>query len=82
MTLLYDPVYLRCTGYLSLGQLIAALQCIPSGMAAKPSPEERDLQAEIDVRKHLTPFRKYASDLRSQVRLGARARHTCMRLQD
>jgi Ca2+-binding EF-hand superfamily protein len=67
----FDILDARCIGEVSMGQLVAALQCVPPGSAPKPQSADSDRHAEKDVRDDFAHMRKFATDLRNQVRKGA-----------
>lgn len=71
---LFDLLDVRSDGCVTLGELIAALQCVQSGTAVKLSPEEQDLQAKLKVRGDLAPFHRSIADTKLQVRAGLAGR--------
>lgn len=70
---LFDLLDVRSDGGVTLGELIAALQCVQPGTMVKLSPEERDLQVKIKVRGDLAPYHKTVAEMKLQVRAGLSA---------
>lgn len=71
---LFDLVDVRSDGGVTLGELIAALQCVQPGTMVKLSPEERDLQVKLRVRGDLAAFHKNVAETKLQIRAGLTGR--------
>lgn len=57
-------------GLISLSRVLAALNCCGAGPHIKLPPRERDAHASREMKEQVWPLRRYAAELRSQVRNG------------